>query len=136
LRTAFLVWLVSLVFGVVMVLLVSDDALGPQRVFSLSDGHGPSTVDALGLLPVTVTTLYWAWCLWCSRAGLNRLELVFTGFWIVGGLTAILSAAYDTNILLLTGLIVGTAGPVGLGLSSVIGSSRGEPGRGQAHRSG
>lgn len=56
-----------MIVGAIIVLFVPEDLFGNQVLFRLSDQHGPSTIDTVGLLLVISGWLYYIYALWQNR---------------------------------------------------------------------
>ena len=57
-KRAFAIWFVCSMLGALLTILLPEDLLGSGRLFSLSEGHGPSASDAIG---IGVILAGWAW---------------------------------------------------------------------------
>ncbi len=72
LRVGLIVWAILSLLGVGVVALPDDDA----RIISLSEGHGPSLIDAVGIAVLIAGWGFFVVALWRARTAITRRRLL------------------------------------------------------------
>ncbi|HSE29209.1 MAG TPA: hypothetical protein VLA77_01330 [Candidatus Saccharimonadales bacterium] len=92
-------WLSVSLVGVLLVVLLPDDLLGNQIVFRLSNEHGPTLADSVGILCILGAWVYYLANLWIRRKALLAKKATWwlIGFIVLGVVGSIVAATQNAN---------------------------------------
>jgi hypothetical protein len=108
------VWLALSLVGVAVVALPDS---GP-RLASFSEGHGPSLMDAAGILVLLVGWLAFVVALWNRRSAIGHRSILGT-LAVVGAAVVAWSVATDTGLWWVLGIVLLLVAQVAAGLSAI-----------------
>ena len=101
-KNALTVWLVFSLLGLAIIILVPENLFGSKQLFALSDQHGPTFSDAIGLLLLLIGWLHYLWRLWSNRAYISSKNraVFYAGTAILSIAGCIIAARYNLNWLI------------------------------------
>ncbi len=116
------VWLLLSAIGVAIIAFLPDGLLGSNRLFSFSQQHGPTLIDAVGIFIVLSGWVFYLWQLWLRRRALHTIQGYLTIIILLCSLGLCFWALQnDYNLLLGLSAGVATLSQLWLGLRSANG---------------
>ena len=115
---AFAIWGAASLLGVALVAWLPEQWLGGAVLFRLSDRHGPSVADGVGILILLAGWLYYVGALWRRRRSLSPrwVVLVLITVAIAAALGCIYAATADQDGWLIALTALALTAQIALGL--------------------
>jgi hypothetical protein len=113
-----IIWLVASAIGVALVVLLPEYLFGDGELVRLSDRHGPTLSDGLGLLFILGGWLYFLFALWARRRAMQPPWAAFAlvAAMLVGGAACVPAFAADRDGLGIALAVMAVAAQFGLAI--------------------
>jgi hypothetical protein len=111
-------WILATCVGAALVVFLPDNLLGEGTLIRLSDRHGPTAADALGLAIAMAGWAIYLRALWLVRRRFQQVwaSRLLVAITFLSTFGCVLAAAGNLDFLLIVFAIVAFAAQVGLGL--------------------
>jgi hypothetical protein len=108
------VWVACSLAGVAVIAFPDDG----RRLASFSDGHGPSAVDAAGIVVLIIGWLPFVVALWTARSAIEHRGALIA-FAAIGALLVIWSVATDSGAWWVLGIVLLSCVQIAAGLTAM-----------------
>lgn len=101
-KKALIAWLVMSMFGLAVIGLTPENLFGSDRVLTLSDQHGPTISDAIGITLLLIGWLYYLWRLWVNRNLITNTRKLrfYAAIALISVFGCIIAAVHNFNLLI------------------------------------